>query len=383
MTELAGRVLVVDDDPDSRALVRRSLGRRGLAVDEAVDGPDALARIDETFYDAVLLDISMPGLDGFAVCARIRAHADTTVARVPVVLVSARLEEADRVAGFEAGADDFIAKPWNDAAVGARVGAALAKSRLLRPEAYAADGAAAARPVAARPKPTRDDPILTQIDRALERRGAEGAHAGTNVLVLGPPETGKSRAARTFAAEGLARGAPCLIADFAAPASDLRAALGAQGAASALHLFDGSRWIRALEGSRLSALLADPDLALWNLADAVDKGSAAIGQSLRDRAGGLRVFDGLERLVEPFGADWLANFVARIVGTASAYGGIQSLFVLNPRGLPPPALGRLEAMADAVVDVRAVGGRAVADLAPTGAPRPGAAPSARRRVGRT
>lgn len=102
------RVLVVDDDPavlDSLALV---LGLDGFDVDTASDGREAIRTLATTRPDAVLLDVLMPGLDGLEVCRRMRGSGD----RTPVLMLTARDEVRERVAGLEAGADDYLAKPF-------------------------------------------------------------------------------------------------------------------------------------------------------------------------------------------------------------------------------------------------------------------------------
>jgi DNA-binding response OmpR family regulator len=103
------RVLVVDDDPTVSDVVRRYLERAGLAVTLAVDGPDALREFDAERPDLVVLDLMLPGLDGIEVCRQLRARAE----EVPVVMLTALGEEADRVLGLQLGADDYITKPFS------------------------------------------------------------------------------------------------------------------------------------------------------------------------------------------------------------------------------------------------------------------------------
>ncbi|PWI41924.1 response regulator transcription factor [Streptomyces sp. ICBB 8177] len=108
MTERSGRVLVVDDD----AAILRSLGRglrlAGYAVSLAPDGATALETLADQPADVVVLDVSMPGISGIEVCERLRAAGDD----VPVLMLSALDEVADRVAGLQAGADDYLVKPF-------------------------------------------------------------------------------------------------------------------------------------------------------------------------------------------------------------------------------------------------------------------------------
>jgi two-component system response regulator MprA len=102
------RVLVVDDDPAVRESLRRSLAFNGYQVELAADGEQALRAVADSRPDAVVLDVMMPRLDGLATCRALRAAGDD----VPVLMLTARDEVADRVAGLDAGADDYLPKPF-------------------------------------------------------------------------------------------------------------------------------------------------------------------------------------------------------------------------------------------------------------------------------
>ncbi|HSC18129.1 MAG TPA: PleD family two-component system response regulator [Rhizomicrobium sp.] len=116
---MTARVLVVDDILSNVRLLEAKLSAEYFEVCTAYNGPEALAKIEEQIPDIVLLDVMMPGMDGFEVCRRIKNNART--AHLPVVMVTALDQTADRVAGLEAGADDFLTKPVDDAALFARV----------------------------------------------------------------------------------------------------------------------------------------------------------------------------------------------------------------------------------------------------------------------
>ncbi len=118
-------VLVVDDERAVRDSLRRALELEGYAVEVAVDGEQALARLGrEPQPDAVLLDVLMPGVDGLEVCRRLRAGGNP----VPVLMLTARAEVDSRVAGLDAGADDYLAKPFALAELLARLRALLRRS---------------------------------------------------------------------------------------------------------------------------------------------------------------------------------------------------------------------------------------------------------------
>jgi DNA-binding response OmpR family regulator len=112
----AGRILVADDESAQRRLLRAYLGKEGFTVVEADNGLDALSLLRRGEADVALLDVMMPGLDGFDVVRRIRAEST-----VPIILLTARGEETSRVAGLELGADDYVVKPFSAPEVVARV----------------------------------------------------------------------------------------------------------------------------------------------------------------------------------------------------------------------------------------------------------------------
>ena len=118
------KLLVVDDDPALSRTLRSALGIQGYAVECAADGALALERLAATRFDAVLLDVSMPRVDGLAVCRRMRRAHD----RTPVLMLTARDAVGDRVSGLDAGADDYLVKPFALDELNARVRALLRRA---------------------------------------------------------------------------------------------------------------------------------------------------------------------------------------------------------------------------------------------------------------
>ncbi|MFB8245983.1 response regulator transcription factor [Streptomyces sp. NPDC055952] len=120
-------ILVADDDEDVRDVVSFKLGSAHHTVLAAQDGPEALRIASTRSLDLAVLDVRMPGLTGVEVCRRLRQNPAT--AALPVILLTAQSEEGDVEAGFAAGADDYIAKPFSPREVGSRVQAVLARAR--------------------------------------------------------------------------------------------------------------------------------------------------------------------------------------------------------------------------------------------------------------
>jgi two-component system, OmpR family, response regulator MprA len=105
---MAERVLVVDDDAPVRRMLERSLSAEGYAVETAADGGGALAAVERSVPDLIVLDVAMPGVDGLAVARRLRGAGHT----IPILMLTARDAIVERVAGLEAGADDYLVKPF-------------------------------------------------------------------------------------------------------------------------------------------------------------------------------------------------------------------------------------------------------------------------------
>ena len=118
------RILVVDDDPHLREVLTYALSRQGWAVTEAADGAQALAIVQRQAPDLLVLDVVMPELDGIETCRRIR-----TFSSVPIVFLSSRDEELDRILGLEMGGDDYLTKPFSPRELCSRIKAVLRRAR--------------------------------------------------------------------------------------------------------------------------------------------------------------------------------------------------------------------------------------------------------------
>ena len=121
---MATRVLLIDDDTRMYELLAQYLGQHGLHVTHAPDGGRGLAALEAGAHDAVLLDVMMPGMDGLEVCRRIRAKST-----IPILMLTARGDETDRVVGLELGADDYLPKPFSPRELLARLRAVLRRAQ--------------------------------------------------------------------------------------------------------------------------------------------------------------------------------------------------------------------------------------------------------------
>ena len=124
---MPSRVLIVEDEPDIRALLAFHLEREGFQVARSSSGADAIRQVRASPPDLVLLDLMLPEIDGLDVCRRLRQ--DPATASLPIVMITAKGEEVDRVLGLELGADDYIVKPFSPKEMVARVRAVLRRAR--------------------------------------------------------------------------------------------------------------------------------------------------------------------------------------------------------------------------------------------------------------
>jgi DNA-binding response OmpR family regulator len=130
MADRAPRILLVDDEQPIQTLLSFPLQRDGYEVVQASDGSEALARFSEQQFDLVVLDLMLPRMDGLEVCKRLRAKGST----VPIIMLTAKSEEIDKVLGLELGADDYITKPFSMREFRSRVKAALRRAGMVQPE---------------------------------------------------------------------------------------------------------------------------------------------------------------------------------------------------------------------------------------------------------
>ena len=117
-------ILVVDDDAEIRALLREYLQKQGYRVTAVADGKALRSTIETSRPDVIVLDLMMPGEDGLSLCRGLRAHSD-----IPIIMLTARGDETDRIVGLEMGADDYLAKPFNPRELQARIKSVLRRAR--------------------------------------------------------------------------------------------------------------------------------------------------------------------------------------------------------------------------------------------------------------
>jgi DNA-binding response OmpR family regulator len=147
----SARILLVDDEQSIQTLLSYPLRKEGYHVTSALDGNEALQRFDEGRFDLVVLDLMLPRRDGVEVCRELRSRS-----QVPIIMLTAKGSESDKVAGLEVGADDYITKPFSMREFRSRVKAALRRSRMIGPTAESGDA-----------EPIVHDDLTIDFDRRL------------------------------------------------------------------------------------------------------------------------------------------------------------------------------------------------------------------------
>jgi len=130
MSAIHGNILITDDDPDLRRVLRRTLDALGFEVAESCDGEQALKRTESQRFQAILLDVNMPGVGGIATCREMRRRDP----RLQIVMLTVRDRETDKIEALDAGADDYITKPFSIPELAARLRSAVRRSAVVAPD---------------------------------------------------------------------------------------------------------------------------------------------------------------------------------------------------------------------------------------------------------
>jgi two-component system, OmpR family, alkaline phosphatase synthesis response regulator PhoP len=127
-----GNVLVIDDEKDLIELIRYNFEKEGFRVIGANDGESGLSLVSSEKPDLIVIDLMLPGMDGLEVCRKLRSGSETS--HIPIIMLTAKSSESDRIVGLELGADDYVTKPFSPRELGARVKALLRRSAGFRPQ---------------------------------------------------------------------------------------------------------------------------------------------------------------------------------------------------------------------------------------------------------
>ena len=170
------RLLVVDDEINIRKVIREYAEFNDFLVDEAEDGLDAIEKVKVNDYDIIVMDIMMPKLDGYSACKEIRA-----IKNVPVILLSARSAEYDKLYGFELGIDDYVVKPFSPKELMARINAVITRHRAFMGQHQAHQPEAPVQPAETVAAPSKEKTIYTIEGITLDKTGRSLAIDGEKI----------------------------------------------------------------------------------------------------------------------------------------------------------------------------------------------------------
>jgi CheY-like chemotaxis protein/KaiC/GvpD/RAD55 family RecA-like ATPase len=340
-------VMIVDDDRDILRLVKTGLAKAGFQVSQAENAETALAKIAQKKPDLLITDAMMPGKDGYELSKELRARAET--ASLPIIMLTALHEEQDALKAFQDGVDDFVTKPFNMAILRARVAAMLARAQAFK-------GAQVVIPTTVIEEVVHADRVSTGIqdlDSALDG----GILKGSNMLVMGETGTGKSSLARRFTARGLANQEKCMVITLDDDPVMIRQNLGRRltKSLSEYEQRDCYSWSRGLvRGSEKFALSGAVELN--QLAGVISDAGAELGQTATDKLGGRRIVDSMSSLFINFELASVQRFLAQLARSASSYGGVSTLFILEEGSVSDQVLNNIKYLMDGIIELKFEGG---------------------------
>lgn len=375
------RILVADDDSDILYLVSATLRAAGYDVLQTHDGEEALETALRERPTLAVLDVNMPRRDGFQVTSALRSNPST--AQMPIIILSARGAESDRITGFEEGADDYLVKPFSPRELQLRVGVLMARATGAGKDAThtpASNGAASSTHNASQttaqsaptspampeglPEGTLPLPQIGTGNTTLDAALGGGLPVGSNILLHGPIGSGKSTLCRQFMATGLLNkertmfiavdDAPQLIRQMLDRAT--RDSSESFEERNLFRLVDAYSWGAggAQSGERYAVTGI---LELNQLSGVVQDAGVDLGQTVRNRLGGRRVLDSISSLLINFELPSVQRFLAQVARNAVAFGGVSTFFVLEEGTVDDKTLANIKYLMDGVIETRVADGR--------------------------
>lgn len=341
--------MIVDDDPDILRLVGTGLQKAGFEVSAAENAEIALSKISGRKPDLVIADAMMPGMDGYELSRELRAMPETAL--LPIIMLTALQEEQDALKAFQDGVDDFVTKPFSMPVLRARVAALLSRTqafkgvRVLTPEPITEELPPADR--------------LTIGIRSLDSALGGGIPKGSNTLVMGETGAGKSSLARHFITTGLANGERCMFITLDDNPAMVRRDLDSRLAKplsqyeeeSRFRLVDCYSWSRGLvKGNERFAVTGAVELN--QLAGVISDAGAELGQTVNDKLGGRRVVDSVSSLFVNFELASVQRFLVQLARTASSYGDVSTLFILEEGSVGNQVLNNVKYLMDTVIELK-------------------------------
>lgn len=343
-------ILLADDEENILLLTSILFEEQGYTIIKANNGEEALELAKKHHPDLIITDLLMPKMTGHEVCKAVRNTKE--IEFTPIIILSAMGDDYNKLTGFEGGADDYITKPFDIDELKERANALLlrflARKRETTPitpseEQFIEDH-------------TEKKVLPTGIPELDEKLGG-GLPKGSNILVLGPIGHGKSSFGRQFIAEGLNQNEPCLTTILDEDPVRIRQSIQRylKTPGSSLDEMKNFRLIDAYSWSSLSPSTAerfriDGILDLNQLSNVISDASMEIGHSVQAKKGGRRVIDSITSLFVHFELPDVQRFLTQIARTATSFGGVTTLFVLEKGTVPEQTLNNIKYLMDGTIE---------------------------------
>jgi CheY-like chemotaxis protein len=361
------KIFIADDDRFFRELYQMVLGEEGYDVTFAITGSEAVEKWPGNTPDLIILDVLMPGLTGYEVCAKLREMPE--FALTPILMLTGLSADEDKIKGYHVGADDFLTKPFSPKVFRERVKNILDRSKARKVEAPAAPAEApAATPAPVAPAPAEAPAAAAKPSLAIRTIDANAnvfhelfggpVPQGVNVLMIGPLGGGKSSLSRLFMAEGLKQNEKCMFICLDESPARIRQTLAAkhgvdpaasEGQAS-LRFIDALSW----SGGRIPAdepFAVKGALDLSDLSALVNEAAEELEQTEQAKRGGRRVLDSLSSLFVKFDLPYIQRFIAYLARSGQ-FADVTTFFLLEESACDEQALNNIKYLMDAVVDFK-------------------------------
>jgi CheY-like chemotaxis protein len=358
------KIFIADDDRFFRELYQMVLGEEGYDVTFAITGSEAVEKWPGNTPDLIILDVLMPGLTGYEVCAKLREMPD--FALTPILMLTGLSADEDKIKGYHVGADDFLTKPFSPKVFRERVKNILDRSVARKVEAPAQPAAAPAAtapsaapaPAAAPAKPSLVVRTIDSSANVFDELFGGPVPRGVNVLMIGPLGGGKSSLSRLFLAEGLKQNEKCMFICLDESPARIRQTLAAKHAVdpaaseaqAALRFIDAFSW----SGGRIPAdepFAVKGALDLSELSALVNEAAEELEQTEQAKKGGRRVLDSLSSLFLKFDLPYVQRFIAYLARSGQ-FADVTTFFLVEEGICDEQALNSIRYLMDAVVDFK-------------------------------
>ncbi|MBI2360902.1 MAG: response regulator [Deltaproteobacteria bacterium] len=400
------KIFIAEDNPQFCELYRMALESEGYKVVFANTGKEAVDRIPSEKPDLIILDVMMPEMDGYEVCRSLRDLPH--FALTPIIMLTAKTADEDKIKGYNVGADDYITKPFSLKVLRARVRNILERSTAKKvesvplaaapvqpaaPPAQPAAPTGIAPPIRQPPAPPAEpaspaaqptvqvvQPIILREEEVIATPKAatpvraigpgedllEGllggsVPAGSNILIVGPLGSGKSFLSRSVLARALHNGEKCMRVCLDDDPSVVRKELSLKYRADVAN-YEGQNQIRFIDAYSWSGGRSSPQekyaisgtLELSDLSVLISEAAAELGQTDKEKLGGKRVVDSRSSLFLNFDLSYIQRFVAYLARSGH-FGDVTTIFIIEEGSCDYQALNNTKYIMDGVLELRSEG----------------------------